>query len=332
VYRTFIFFITLKKALKKQLINYINNYIHTIGLNLIMVKICLITISVVLCLIVISLFHPQIMDPYITYDGKVIKARPFASHSIVGSKDYASKSWHTPSGARYYREGCKILPHNQDVIDHRGQLQDTKYVSDVLAGNDGQIPLIEDNGGNEYVGPSYHQPKSVENKEGFWYDMNRLEDKSWYSGKLDDEFKGMINNENDWRNNLIKSNIKRRRWKHTQGKGPGSLSLSEQKSVNRLSQKDSSTIPLIEEGFGNHRAPEDWNEVDYPIVTSNGLNMTPSFPQNGSLLNSMYKHTNIRKLWGEFDMLKPEDPIVNAMEAKQKMKSRTTVSHSKKNS
>ena len=38
-----------------------------------MVNICLIPVSIVLCLIVISLFHPQIMDPYVTYDGKAIK-------------------------------------------------------------------------------------------------------------------------------------------------------------------------------------------------------------------------------------------------------------------
>jgi hypothetical protein len=292
-----------------------------------MVKICLIPVSVVLCLIVISLFHPQIMEPYVTYDGKVIKVGPSASPSVVGSKDYASKSWHTPGGARYYRAGGKILPHHQDVIDHRGHSHETRYVSDVLAGNDGQIPLIEeDDVGNEYVGPSYHQPEAVKGKEGFWYDMNRLEDAGWYSGKLDEEFKGMLNNENDWRNNLIKSNVKKRGWKHTLGKEPGSLSL-----VDRLSQWNSGTVPLIEEGFGNHRAPEDWNEVDYPIVTSNGLNMTPSFPQNGSLVNSMYKHPNVRKLWGEFDMLKPDDPIVNAMAAERKTKSRTAVSHSKKN-
>jgi hypothetical protein len=45
----------------------------------------------------------------------------------------------------------------------------------------------------------------------------------------------------------------------------------------------------------------------------------------------MYKHPNVRKLWGEFDMLKPDDPIVNAMAAERKTKSRTAVSHSKKN-
>jgi hypothetical protein len=185
--------------------------------------------------------------------------------------------------------------------------------------------------GNEYAGLSYNHLNAVKDKEGFWYDMNRLEDASWYSGKLDDEFKSMINNENNWRNNLIKSNIKRRGWKHTPETGQEGLSLSEQKSVDRLSQRESSAVPLTEEGFGNHRAPEDWNEVDYPIVTSNGINMTPSFPQNGILLNSMYKHPNVRKLWGEFDMLKPDDPIVRAMAAEQKMTSRTIVSHSIKN-
>lgn len=299
-----------------------------------MVKICLIPVSVVLCLIVISLFHHQIMEPYVTYDGKVIKVGPSASPSVVGSKDYANKSWHTPGGARYYRAGGKLLPHHQDVIDHRGHSQETKYVSDVLAGNDGKIPLIEeDDVGNEYVGPSYHipsAPSAVKSKEGFWYDMNRLEDAGWYSGKLDSEFKGMLNSENEWRNNLIKSNVKKRGWKHAPGTGPNALSPSERKSFDRLSTWGSSTIPMAEEGFGNHRAPEDWNVVDYPIVTSNGLNMTPSFPQDGSLMNSMYKHPNVRKLWGEFDMLKPDDPIVKAMEEERKTKARTTVSHAKK--
>jgi len=283
-----------------------------------MVNICLIPVSIVLCLIVISLFHPQIMDPYVTYDGKAIKDGTFIPSSVTGSNEYDSGSWY------------------QDVIDHRGHSHDTKYVSDVLAGNDGQIPIIEEeNVGNEYVGPSYHipsAPKAVKGKEGFWYDMNRLEDASWYSGKLDDEFNDMLNDENDWRNNLIKSNVKNRGRKHTSETGIGSLSLSEQKSGDRLSQWKSSTVPLTVEGFGNNRAPEGWNEIDYPIVTSNGLNMTPSFPQKGSLVNSMYKHPNVLKLWGEFDMLKPDDHIVKAMAAERKTKSRTTVSHSKKNS
>lgn len=267
-----------------------------------MVKIFLIPISVVLCLIVISLFHPQIMEPYATYDEKFIRVGPSTSPP-TGSKDYESKSWHTPDDARYYRTDGEILPYHQDVIDHRGHSQETNYVSDVLSGNDGQIPIIDDFG-NEYAGPSYHQHKTVKGKEGFWYDMNRLDDAGWRSGKLDDEFKGMLNNENEWRINLIKSNIKRSGW-------------------------NSSTIPLTEEGFGNHRAPEYWNEVDYPIVTSNGLNMTSSFPQKGSLVNSMYKHPIVMKLWGEFDMLKPDDSIIKAA-VDQKTKSRTTVSHVKK--
>ena len=283
-----------------------------------MVRICLIFVNVVLCLIVISLFHPQIMEPYVTRGGNIIE---------VGSKDYASKPWHTPGGARYYKKSGQSLQYHQDIIEHRGHLRDTKYVSDVLAGNDGKIPLIdEDDVGNEYPSPSYHQPNDVKNKEGFWYDMNRLDDSGWYSGKLDDEFSIMLKEENNWRNNLIKSNTKRNISKKTKG----SLSLSEQKLLNRLSQWDSSMVPLTEEGFGNHRAPEDWNEVDYPIVTSNGLNMTQSFPQSENKVGSIYKHPNIMKLWGEFDMLKPDDPIINAMETEQKTTSRTTVSHSEK--
>lgn len=265
-----------------------------------MMQICLIPVSVVLCLIIISLFLPQIMEPYVTYDRNTINFDP----SIVG-KDYVDKQWYTPGGSLYYRTDGKILQHHQDVIDHRGHSKETKYVSDVLAGNDGHIPMIdEDDTGNEYVGPSNHTPSVSEKKEGFWYDMNRLEDADWYSGKLDAEFNNMVDKENGWRNELIKTNVKKRGW----GKNP----------------LGTDRIPLTVESFGNHRAPEGWNEVDYPIVTSNGLNMTPSFPQDGQTHGNIHKTMLIRKLWGEFDMLKQDDIFT------KKITPRTSFSHIEK--
>jgi hypothetical protein len=227
-----------------------------------MLHLWLIPVSVVLCIIIISLFHPQIMDPYVTYTHTA---------TLISKRN--------------------SIPH-QNVIDYRGHTHDTVYVTDIMAGNGGIIPPIdEDDTGNEC---SNHIQVVPENREGFWYDMNRLDDSNWYSGKLDNQFKSMLDKENHQRNNLIKSNI-----------------------------KNSSSRSTIE-GFGNHRAPEYWNEKDYPILTSNGLDLTSSFPQDGGTGSNIYKSSNVKRLWGLFD-----DPIQRS-DMEENLKSSTVIDHTEK--
>jgi hypothetical protein len=57
------------------------------------------------------------------------------------------------------------------------------------------------------------------------------------------------------------------------GDPDGEFNLKTMKKIRRGNQQ----LPV--EGFGSNRAPTDWNEKDYPIVTSNGLNLSSSFPQ-----------------------------------------------------
>jgi hypothetical protein len=226
-----------------------------------MFQIWLIPVSVALCIIIISLFHPQIMEPYVPY---------LRSYMTWGD---VSNVFH------------------QNVIDHRGHARYTEYMSDVMFGKKRIIPPInEDNGGNEDMGPSHTTPVLVQ--EGFWGNMNRLEDSSWYPGKLDHQFKSMLDDEKHRHINLIKSNVKHR-------------------------------LHTVSEGFGSNRAPEYWNKKDYPIVTSNGLNLTPSFPQDGVVGSNIHKSSIIKKLWGHYD-----DPIKREVE--EKMTSRTLVDHKEK--
>ena len=148
----------------------------------------LFTVIIALSIIVISLFNPQIMESYTTY--------------IVGSEDYTSKPWYNAGGARYFLDGGKNITHHQDMIDYRGQPLGTKFVSGVLAGNDGQIPIIDsENIDNEHPNISYHTMQNrPDKKEGFWYDMNRLDDDSQWNGEeLDPGFKHMLDNEEEWR-------------------------------------------------------------------------------------------------------------------------------------
>lgn len=238
-----------------------------------MIQLCLVAVTVALCILIISLFHPQIMEPL---DDEVSVAKDKSPY-IVGSRGYVDKPWHNAGGARYYFGGGRSIKHHQDVIDYRGHKEDTKFVSDVLAGNTGIVPLVPMFKTEE--GFSNASTTQLEKKENFWYDMNRLEDAGWYSGKLDSELKDMLDQEKKWHKDLVRKNVKVRGWgRGTSRHDPGGLSASERKSFARLAKWEKETIPLVE-GFGNNRAPSDWNEVDYPIVTSNGINMTPNFPQ-----------------------------------------------------
>ena len=285
-----------------------------------------------------SLFHPQIMEPYATYDEDTINVAPPSEISIF-SKEYVNKPWHTPGGSRYYMTEGNNSPYYQDVITHRGHSHETKYVSDVLAGNDGYIPMIDGvNDRGEYVGSSRLTSSVSGKKEGFWYDMNRLEDGGLYSGGLDKELEDMINKENNWRNEIIRNNVRTRGWGKTSlgsdglpVRGPAAgLNDSERKSFNRLAKWEASTIPLTEEGFGNNRALVYWNEKDYPIVTSNGLDLSKSFPQDGHTYSNIHKTALTRKLWGEFDTLKLDDPFLKAIARERKFTPRTSSSHIEK--
>ena len=42
------------------------------------------------------------------------------------------------------------------------------------------------------------------------------------------------------------------------------------------------------EYFGNNRASLEWNEADYPMKTTNGLDLTPLFPQDSLFKENLY--------------------------------------------
>ena len=228
-----------------------------------MLHLCLLAITVVLCILIISLFNPQIMEPYESIN---VEDQP---PDIVGAKGYVDKPWHTAGGATYYMDGGKNIKYHQDIIDYRGHSHDTKYVSDVLAGNDGLVPEI----------PQY----KTDRKEHFWYDMNRLEDSGWHSGQLDSELTNMTSSEKKWRDDLYRAKL---------------LKLS---SMQKKGDDMENNNPPVE-GFGNHRAPENWNESDYPMVTTNGIDMSNRFPQQGKL--HKIDPVIYSRLWGELDTLK----------------------------
>lgn len=252
-----------------------------------MVQSCTCLTIVILCLIVILLIYPQVID-YCTEHTK--------------SDNYINMSLDTLSSPRYYTGAGKNISHNQDVINHRGYSQDTKYISDVLAGNDGYIPIIrEDNIGNEYTGAP-HDISSSSDREGFWYDTNKLDDSEWHPKSMDKEFQDILNNENNKRDILI-----------------------EYKKKDRMYNMSAENNNISTEGFGTNRAPVYWNEKDYPIVTSNGFNMDAVF-QQGNTDKQRVVHVSTTN----FDLRGLDTHIVDAMYNEADIISRTTESHAVK--
>lgn len=240
-----------------------------------MSNICLIPATVLLCILLIFLFDPRLLSGF-SGDGTGEVGLSEVGSNVVGSKNYVSEPWHIPGGSRFYRVGGKRVPQFQDIIDYRGQT-DTKHVSDVLAGYDGNIPIIDDTRDEHGQSQFYKPLELAKTTENFWYDMNRLEDSR-------------------------------------------------------------------RENFGNNRSRPYWNKKDYPIVTTNNINMDGAFPQSGNTLNNMYLDREVLQLWGEFDMLPPvpttrrqpkgigqgsvwDEPLAEPL---AELKSRTTETHREK--
>ena len=142
--------------------------------------------------------------------------------------------------------------------DDTDRYNGTKYVSDALAGNDGKIPILD----TQTVPSVSNTRASAREKRKVMDGMNMLEDAGWYSGTLDKEFKGMVSTEKQW----------------TEPTGGTSK-------------------PHLAENFGSNRAPEYWNETDYPIISSGGINMTPEFPQVPA--PQMDVDDLLHAMWGE---------------------------------
>jgi hypothetical protein len=209
---------------------------------------------------------------------------------IVGSDEYSNKPWHKPGGALYYKYD-KITPYEQDAINYRGHAQETEYVSDILTGVGGSVPPIgEDDTGNEYLGPPTQS--ITETKESFSYDIDRLKGSGWYSKELDKGLKSTLGGGN----NLIKSST-----------GNSHMSTN---SVDEFS----------------NRATTYWNEKDYPIVTSNGLDMTSSFPQDGDIYVGVQKLDIPKMLTGQ-DITPIYNTHSEEMAQEAKMDSNTMVDH-----
>lgn len=55
-----------------------------------------------------------------------------------------------------------------------------------------------------------------------------------------------------------------------------------------VSQDQQAWDVLEPEYFGNNRSALEWNEKDYPMKTTNGLDLTPLFPQDSLYDEGLY--------------------------------------------
>lgn len=285
---------------------------------------CTLPYTIIVCLLIMFYIHYQNMETFATFDGIHIDGGSTTDVEVVGESVY--KPWHRPGGVRYYMADRFQHPRHQNVMDYRGKPKSTKYVANVLS-NNGHIPILDDDYvEDEYNSPSYHI-------EGFSYDMNRNQ----YVDKLDRDFAKTLSDEKKWRDDVAESNVSK--FNKPTGNSnslyfkilPDGLNRAEKKVMTQLTAWDAETVQV--EGFGTNRSSELWNEKDYPIVTSNGLDLTSSFPQSGGTYGELQNKPLISKVWGDFDMLKPDDRFrQEAIDSGKHLASRTSPTHIKKNS
>lgn len=206
----------------------------------------------------------------------------FANPVLVGSKGYEDQPWHTPGGAIYSMSGGKPFPQYGDMMDAPA---DGLYINDVDY-REGTVPILDSDPSDGHRGrtttrdalPTDALPTDAQAAaqaatpavEHFWYDMNTLGDGSDISKEYDD---------------LVSAETKYQRDFHRQHPP---LTTAQKAAVVQAA----ATV----EGFSHNRAPVGWNETDYPVVTSNGLDLTPLFPQSATIPPIGYDV--LATLWG----------------------------------
>jgi hypothetical protein len=223
----------------------------------------------------------------------------------------ASNTWNIAGGEKLFVSGLPddIGDIDEMIIAHRmGETNEyapgDKYISDVLTGNDGTVPILDDVG-NEFKSPPNISEDST--KEGFWYDMNRLQHNDLDNSNLNESIYNTHPDITEKKLNEIK------------------LLDSENTTFDRLQQGESSI-----EGFGQNRSSHKWNIEDYPIITTNNLDMTTDFPQENKLLSG-HNITEDKRLWGDIDF--SNDCLheeVDEFEYQKRHGSRIITSHTEK--
>jgi hypothetical protein len=217
------------------------------------------------------------------------------------------------------------------------------FTRNILAGYDGHIPILDGDelwAGNE-VGEAMNKPS--EQVEGFWYDMNNIEKGKVKDKELNKEFESIQKEEKEFRQGLIGANVRRRAEEENPDPSDRTLQTkvpvkyvrgmymighnpikpvmkgSNQRVLDRLAEWDTTNIPVKSrkelgdtrpelvvkrEGFGQNRATTYWNEVDYPIVTTQGIDLTEDFPQDGNP-SGVHKDISVKSMWGKTDSLRP---------------------------
>lgn len=202
-------------------------------------------VSILICCLIIYIFASICLsDNHMEY--LTDEHQPSHSKKKINKKA-VTRPWHTAGGALYFTKSRSPTSIHQDIMDGQASVVNTtSYVSDVLAGNDGTVPIIEP----------------------FWYDINRLEDTAILTNTLDNDYNKMIKKEKRFYEDAALSREKRNRGIITR------KNMTELKKLSSPKNKKTKT----KESFGN-RSPYYWNEKEYPIVTTNNVNMNSIFPQ-----------------------------------------------------
>jgi hypothetical protein len=245
---------------------------------------------------------------------------------MVGAPGYEDKPWHTAGGARYYMsaKGTENMqdvqrdvlavrplggaPSTDNIIDDSGKVPfDDGYFSVDGFSSGGFSSGGNSSGGNSSGGtekyqtegsnvrqgmsmPSLHgqssshtKPEDGNIKEGFWYDMNRIDEPPSYRDPLTDKYEQLAADELE---ELTKWGVANTP-KMFRNAIPASAWGVQGVNIDK------------KEGFGNNRSAAHWDEKNYPMVTSNNLDITDSFPQSADW--KVKNITVLNKIWGEVD-------------------------------
>ena len=167
-----------------------------------------------------------------------------------------------------FTEDYKPTLFDYEVIEPHEPLLSGSYVNEDWydAGDDNykddmSTKYVSLNMDNQYSSDNGKVPITADVKEG-WYDMNRLGD-HWKSNCLESKLNDIMHEEQQWQSLVHESELVK------------TMMLNKMtRDKKMLSNKNNN----VKDSFGGRSALE-WNEIDYPIITSNGLDMTNLFPQ-----------------------------------------------------
>ena len=221
----------------------------------------------ILALAIIAIFA-------IVYNGRCGRITAMFSNPVaVDPEGYENQPWHTG--------GKSLSPQYGDVIDAPGDnllINNANYQegtaptldSDPSDGHRGRTTTRDALPVDDAPPSSAAAPNPGDAVDNFWYDTNAPGDTNDTSSKYND----FVTAEAKYQNSLALT-------RHP-------LTTDQQVADTRSAAKV--------EGFSHNRAPPAWNEIDYPIVTSNNLNLTPLFSQSATV--PLIGYDVLEKIWG----------------------------------